>query len=75
VYCPICGTAAEDVTKRPFGGQTVQCPVCGEYDISRSVICDKRWEELAPDGRRHALNQAKQSSQPGKRPMITTSAL
>jgi len=75
VYCPICGTAAEDATKQPFDGLTVQCPVCGEYDISRSVLSDKRWEGLARDGRHRALDKVKRSAQPGKRPMITTYTL
>jgi hypothetical protein len=75
VYCPICGTAAEDVTKQAFAGRTVQCPVCGEYDISRSVLSEPRWETLLPNGRCRALDKAKRSAQPGQRPMITTDTL
>ena len=75
MYCPICGTAAEDITDREIDGQTVQCSVCGEYDIARSVLSDERWASLDADGRRAVLDKARQQSQPGQRPKILTDML
>ncbi len=69
--CPVCGANAEQLA--PTGDkQSINCPGCGEYDISGSVLATEQWKRLGPDERRGALETAKRSAQPDGRPMITT---
>ena len=70
--CPVCGTAAEDVTKQQSDCVTVRCPACGSYNISRSALSEKRWTELKPDQRRKVMTVARQRAEPGELPTITT---
>ena len=69
--CLVCGAKAEliDVT---IDGVSIACPRCGEYDVSNSTIGTGQMETLKPEQRRDALDQAKRSTPPGGRPMITT---
>jgi len=69
--CLVCGDNAEliDVT---IDAVSFACPRCGEYAVSSSAIATGQVEELEPEQRRDALDQAKRSAQPGARPVITT---
>jgi hypothetical protein len=69
--CLICDANAEliDVT---IDAVSFACPRCGEYAVSGSAIATGQVEELEPEQRRDALDQAKRSAQSGARPMITT---
>jgi hypothetical protein len=58
-----------------FDGKSVRCPACGEYDISGTVYDTGELQKLEPGARRTALEKAKASAHPGKRPMITSYAL
>lgn len=73
--CPVCGTKAEDITVQTFDGKTVRCPNCGDYDISGSVYDAGALQRREPEERRGALDKAKRSAHPGKRPMITSYCL
>ena len=68
--CPVCGTDAEQITSTSDGVNII-CPMCGEYDISSSVLTTEQRQRLEPEERCDALNKAKCSAQPGARPMIT----
>jgi predicted RNA-binding Zn-ribbon protein involved in translation (DUF1610 family) len=69
--CLICGAKAQllDVT---IDSVSFTCPTCGEYAVSSPAIATRQVENLEPEQRRDALDQAKRSAQPGSRPMITT---
>ena len=69
--CPICGANAEQI-EATIDGVSVNCPICGEYDISGSVLDTEQLQRLEPEERRDALDIAKRSAQPGARPVVTT---
>jgi hypothetical protein len=69
--CPICGASAEQIPTTN-NGVIIVCRMCGEYDVSSSVIATGQWQRLEPEERRNALNMAKRSARPGARPMIRT---
>jgi predicted RNA-binding Zn-ribbon protein involved in translation (DUF1610 family) len=69
--CPICGADAE-VIPSTIDGVTVVCPMCGEYDVARSVAASGQLQRLEPSGRGKILAMARRSAQPGVRPVITT---
>jgi predicted RNA-binding Zn-ribbon protein involved in translation (DUF1610 family) len=72
--CPVCGANAEQITST-IDGVSIVCPMCGEYDISSSVLTTEQWQRLEPEERCDVLDEAKRSAQPGARPMITTNLI
>ncbi len=68
--CLICGANAEQI---PTTGDVVSivCPMCGEYDVSGSVIASGQLRRLPLEERGNVLGKAKRSTPPGARPMIT----
>jgi hypothetical protein len=69
--CLICGANAEQI-QATIDAVSIACPMCGEYDVSSSVITTGQWQRLEPEERHDALDQAKRSAPPGTCPMITT---
>jgi hypothetical protein len=67
--CPICGAVAEIAAT--IHGLSVACPMCGEFDVTSSVIASGQLQGLAPEERADVLDKAQRSAQPGSRPMIT----
>ena len=72
--CPVCGANAERMMST-IDGVSVACPMCGEYDVSNSVLATEQLQRLEPEARGAALNKAKRCAQPGTRPTITTNLL
>ncbi len=72
--CPVCGANAEQITST-IDGVSIVCPMCGEYDISSSVLTTEQWQRLEPEERCDVLDEAKRSAQPGARPVITTNLI
>jgi hypothetical protein len=68
--CPVCSEDAEQIPITS-GGIRIVCAICGEYDISSSVIATGQWQRLEQEERGDALSRAKRSAQPGARPVIT----
>jgi hypothetical protein len=68
--CPICGARAKQI-EATIDGVSINCPACGEYDISGSVLDTEQLQRLEPGERRDALDTARRSVQPGTRPVIT----
>jgi hypothetical protein len=68
--CLICGADAEQI---PTEGNVVSiiCPMCGEYDVSGSIIASGQLQRLRLEERGDILRRAKRSAAPGVRPMIT----
>jgi hypothetical protein len=71
MQCHVCGGNAEQAN-RTTNGMTIVCPTCGEYDVSSSVIATGQLRKLEPARRRDVLEQAKRTTEPGVRPVITT---
>jgi hypothetical protein len=38
MQCPVCGSAAENITRGDFDGLSVRCKRCGDFDIAGSVL-------------------------------------
>jgi hypothetical protein len=74
INCPVCGGNAEQLAASG-DSVSINCSKCGEYDIAGSIVATEQLETLDPDERRGALDMAKQSAQPGTRPMITVDLL
>jgi hypothetical protein len=72
--CPICGATAQQGSAATKGVAIV-CPMCGEYEISSSVLTAGQLRKLEPQQRRAVLDNAKRSAQPGTRPVITSYSL
>jgi predicted RNA-binding Zn-ribbon protein involved in translation (DUF1610 family) len=68
--CPVCGANAEQL--ETTDSVSINCAMCGEYEIARSVLATEQLQRLDPDERCNALDLAKRSAQPGARPVITT---
>jgi hypothetical protein len=70
VDCLICGADAEQISTT---GDVVGivCPMCGEYDVSGSVIASGQLRRIPQDERSDVLDKARRSVPPGGRPMIT----
>jgi hypothetical protein len=71
--CPICGAIAEQI--RTTIDVTIICPMCGEFDVARSVMATGQLEKLEPDQRGDVLDKARRAAQPGVRPVITPNLL
>ena len=69
--CPVCGASAEELSKT-IDGVSLNCPDCGEYDISDTAMVVNQWQEMNPEQRRKVLTKAIGSARPAKRPKITT---
>ena len=73
--CPVCDGPARDITVAIIDGKSFKCGRCGDFDVSGTVLAG---DMLAPyDGpsRIAILERAKERTQPGKRPLITTYGL
>src|SRR6476620_6855611 len=70
-YCPICGSLARDITSADFDGQSIRCPVDGDFDISSA--CAPILEELDGAERQHVLSRAIKARN-GRRPSITAAS-
>ena len=70
-YCPICGSLARDITSADFDGQSIRCPVDGDFDISSA--CAPILEELDGVERQHVLSRAIRAKI-GRRPCITAAS-
>ena len=57
--CPICSGDAEDITPPGFNVVRAQCPECGEYVISYTLLANSRFQMLSPDERRTMLVRAR----------------
>jgi predicted RNA-binding Zn-ribbon protein involved in translation (DUF1610 family) len=67
--CPICNANAQKI-RTTIDGMTIVCPMCGEYDVSGSVVA-RQLRTLEPKERGEVLNKARRSAEPGARPVIT----
>ena len=36
--CPVCTGSARDVTLPDVDGERIKCDLCGEYDISGTIV-------------------------------------
>jgi len=68
--CPVCGADAQQILTS-IGVTSVICPMCGEYDISNSVIASGQLRGLTLEERGAVLDKARHSALPGDHPMIT----
>lgn len=67
--CPICASPVEEIP--PIGDRVnINCPQCGDYDISGTVTDSQLIERSEPGRLRQALVNAKARAEPGKRPLI-----
>ncbi len=69
--CPVCGANAEHIMST-IDGVSVACPMCGEYNVSSSVLATEQLQRLEPEKRGDVLDKAKRCAQQGARPTITT---
>lgn len=74
MQCPICDGLADDLPNT-IDGKSIHCSRCGDFDVSGSVYDAGMLQQLDPEERREALENAKRSAAQGKRPMITTHSL
>lgn len=70
INCPVCDAVAQDVTVENFDGKTINCAICGEYDVSGTVFDTGMLEILDRSSRLSALERAKRAAPQGKRPII-----
>ena len=70
--CPICKSAAENITDNDFDGKIISCPKCEEYEISGTV--ENRFSTMSKKDRERALEKAKKFAR-GNRPSINTMCL
>lgn len=68
MQCCACGAAAQDKTPGDFDGIRIDCPRCGLYEVSGSVL--DRLLRLSLPERAEALATAKRSVGPGQIPYI-----
>ena len=67
--CPICGAIAEQFSTVP-DRVGFDCPMCGDFEISRSVIAAGQLQKLTLEKRADVLAMARRSAD-GARPIIT----
>lgn len=72
IACPICEGKAEDIGLNTFAGKAVKCSSCGEFEITRSLLLESKWQMLDLNGRLAALERAKKEAVVGARPRITS---
>lgn len=71
MQCCACGAAAQEKTPGDFDGVRIDCPRCGLYEVSGSVL--DRLLRLSLPERANALAKAKRSVDPGQIPNIDAS--
>ena len=52
--CLICGNEAKDITVADFDGESIRCPIDGDYDITDGYRA--KLEEQEPADRKRTLN-------------------
>lgn len=52
--CPICNSEAESHSPRGMDGEEINCPRCGEYQISRTAAVN--WRNVLSEGGRQIAN-------------------
>jgi len=57
MLCEVCASPAVDRTPPNYDGLKINCPTCGNYAISGSVL--NRFRQLPGEERRRALERAK----------------
>ena len=67
---PVCTGSARDVTLPDFDGERIKCDLCGEYDISGTIVF--RLSTFNIEERKEALSKAKRIVTNGNRPCIET---
>ena len=68
MQCCGCGAAAQDKTRGDLDGLRIDCPHCGVYEVSGSVL--DRLLRLSMPERAEALARAKRFAAPGEVPEI-----
>jgi len=68
MQCCGCGAAAQDKTPGDLDGIRIDCPRCGVYEVSGSVL--DRLLRLTMPERAEALAKAKRLADPGSTPHI-----
>jgi hypothetical protein len=71
--CPICGTAAKDITADGDKGVSFRCPVDGDCDIADG--CQKALRAPENGDRHRVLNKSIISAWPGSRACISTTTI
>ena len=69
--CPVCTGSARDVTLPDFDGERIKCDLCGEYDISGTIVF--RLSTFNIEERKEALSKAKRIVTNGNSPMYRNS--
>ena len=72
MQCPVCGAEAEDLSSGDFDGLVVRCKRCGDYAVAGPVLNDLLRRDY--DDRLAALDEARQRSTSGARPVISRAA-
>jgi predicted RNA-binding Zn-ribbon protein involved in translation (DUF1610 family) len=70
--CPICGAIARALRATTFAGRKINCPSCGDYDVSRVVLENHILQSLDRAKRLEVLEQARRAASPTSRPIITS---
>jgi hypothetical protein len=73
MQCCACGAVAQDKTPGDFDGVVINCPRCGEYEISGSALNNVLRLSLPECS--DALAKAKRFVQTGSRPVIDSRCL
>jgi hypothetical protein len=68
--CLVCGADAKQIPTT-IDVVSIICPMCGEYDVSSSVIASGQLRGLTLEERGDVLGKARRSAPPGARPVIT----
>ena len=72
--CLVCGNEkALDKSDPSLDGSSVNCPSCGRYSISGTVLA--QFLELPRKDRKDALDKAKRRAKPDSIPMIDSTTL
>jgi hypothetical protein len=64
MLCEVCAGPAVDRTPPGYDGLKINCPSCGNYAISASVL--DRFRQLTREERRRALERAKARTSLGR---------
>jgi hypothetical protein len=73
MQCCACGAVAKDKTPVEYDGVVLNCPHCGEYGVSGTVLNDMLRMSLPECA--DALAKAKRFAQAGQRPIIDSRCL
>jgi hypothetical protein len=72
MLCPICGSPAKGIFARDFSGESIRCPVDGDFDIMRGVRA--KLAALDTGQRELVLSRAIIEKNGRPRPCVTESA-